>query len=597
LAEPAFSQEQTAQALMSAADPQVLAQTPMVQVLAALPTPPPTGLWVIDADQRWRGTIDPRDLALALHYGCGADPVADHMDVNRRAIAPDTPRTEIEFLLTTQGWAALPVVEQGRLVGMVPQAAICTTPVPHPTHPMSHAFLLPILQQRLVPELWQVLTVAALLAGQRGWQLYIVGGAVRDLLRLVFEGSGAGSLLLEDIDLVVEGGDRPAAGGAGVEIAMALHTWYPAARLTIHEKFQTAALQWREDPRLRSLGLDLATARTEVYTYPAANPQISPSSLTADLYRRDFTMNAMAIRLTEGATGEAVGELLDFYGGVGDLQQRQVRVLHAHSFIEDPTRIFRAVRFATRLGYGLEAQTERWIRSAIARGIFPRVQRQHAIVPALQTRLKAELKYLLQTTYWQPALTQLADLGALQCLHPHLVLDADLWRQLRLAQHLHAQVSSEPLWELLLALLMAHLPPAERQTVAENLRFRAEWMGAIAAAETQILEKLSHCDRPSQVRQQLQTDDRAILMLIAIRCPRHRQTPMGQPLRRLIWHYLTRWSTVKPPLNGKALKQLGYPPGPQLRQILDALTVALIDGEIRDRKTALTFLAQRFPLR
>ncbi len=594
----AFSQELTARAVMSAAVPKVLAQTPMVQALDCLEATGQTLLWLVDENQQWQGVISHQDLALALHYGRGADPVADHMDVNLRAIVPDTSLSELEFLLTHHGLAALPVVDQGQLVGMVSQSVVCATPVPHPTHPMSHEFLLPILQQRLVPELWQVLTVAALLANQRGWQLYVVGGAVRDWLRLVFSGQRAESFLLEDIDLVVDGGDRPADGGAGVEIAIALQAWYPMARLEVHHKFQTAALQWRHDPILRSLAIDLATARTEVYAYPAANPHVSPSSLTADLYRRDFTINAMAVRLTEGPRGEPVGELIDFYGGVGDLQHRQVRVLHAHSFIEDPTRIYRAVRFATRLNYRLEAQTERWIRSAISRKIFPQVRRQHEIVPALQTRLKAELKYLLQTSYWQPALIQLADLGALQCLHPQLVLDADLWRQLRLAERLpmtNLRTKVGPLWELLLTLLIAHLPQDERQPVAQALQFGGDRLDAIAGFESEILEKLILCDRPSQVRRLLQGHDPSVLMIMAIRCPRRIQTATGQPARRLIWQDLTQWSTLKPPLDGRVLKQLGYAPGPQFRQILEALTAATVDGEICDRQTALEFLDRKFP--
>jgi tRNA nucleotidyltransferase (CCA-adding enzyme) len=598
---------------MSPAVPQVSAQSSVTEALNCLAACLETGLeqsldtplWVIDGSSQLVGKIGQRDLALALHYGCGAASVQAHMDEHVRAIAPDTPLSEAEFLLMTQAVAALPVVAQGQLVGMVSRTTVCAASVPsRPSNPMSHAFLLPLLQQRLVPELWQVLTVAALLAGQRGWQLYIVGGAVRDVLRLIMDGvGGSGSLLLEDIDLVVDGGDRPVDRGAGVELATALQSWYPTARLEIYRKFQTAALRWQNDPCLCALGLDLATARTEFYAYPAANPQVSPSSVEADLYRRDFTINAMAIRLTESGNQEQVGELLDFYGGVSDLQHQQVRVLHAHSFIEDPTRIYRAVRFAVRLGFQVESQTERWIRAAIASGIYAQVQHQHAIVPALQTRLKAELKYLFQTAYWQPALRKLADLGALRCVHPALTLDAELWRQLRLAERCHRRsdalppIAALPLWELLLTLMIARLDPAECQEVAQNLQFGEERLAAIAPAEADILEQLVHCDRPSAVRRILQPYDLPLLVILAIRCPRGRVTPVGQPIRRLIGRYVTVWSNIKPLLNGRSLKKLGYESGPQFRQILAALTDATVDGQIRDRQEALAFLAQHFPRR
>ena len=96
--------------------------------------------------------------------------------------------------------------------------------------------------------------------------------------------------------------------------------------------------------------------------------------------------------------------MLDFFGGVTDLQARQIRVLHPNSLIEDPTRIYRGVRFAVRLGFEIETQTEGYIRYAINSGVYDRTARAHPKTPALQTRLKAELKYLLQTSYWQPAL-------------------------------------------------------------------------------------------------------------------------------------------------------------------------------------------------
>ncbi len=563
----------------------------------------PAVLWVVDASNWLVGSTSQRDLALAQHYGFGAAPVSGHMEAQPRAIAPDTPLAEIKFLMTTHALSALPVVDRGQLVGVVTQAAVGTVPMA-PSNPMSHTVLLPILQQRLVPELWQVLTVAALLAGQRNWHLYVVGGAVRDLLRALFEGhANAGGLLLEDVDLVVDGGDRPMDAGAGVELATALQVWYPAARLEVYGQFQTAALRWQEDPVLRSLSLDMATARTEVYAHPAANPTVAASSLRQDLYRRDFTMNAMALRLTGSGLGEQTGELVDFFGGVEDLQERQVRVLHANSFIEDPTRIFRAVRFAVRLGFQLEAQTERWLRYALASGIYAQVLEQQAIAPALQTRLKAELKYLLQTDYWQPALLQLAHLGALRCLHPTLVLDRTLWRQLRLTARLHqrfvalagAPRSLPALWELLLGVIIAHLDPPQRQTVARNLQVEAEQMGAIVtihlpAAEPVILSALEACQRPSQVWRLLKPYGSLLLTLIAVRCVP--TTHRGQ--RRLIWRYLTQWSQMQPLLDGNDLKQLGYAPGPQFRQMLEAVAGATVDQVVTSRAEAIAFVTEIF---
>jgi tRNA nucleotidyltransferase (CCA-adding enzyme) len=470
--------------------------------------------------------------------------------------------------------------------------------------------MLNLLQRCLVPELWQLLAIAAQSAESQGWQLFLVGGAVRDLLRqdLAFPRSlsqhpdsspplaqspALPLLLLQDIDLVVDGGAHPVAAGAGVELARSLQRHYPQIRLEIHEKFQTAALIWQGDSGLQSLDLDIATARTEVYPYPAANPEVSASSIQDDLHRRDFSINAMAIRLTLPQPGE----LLDRFGGIADLQAKQIRVLHAQSFIDDPTRIFRAVRFAVRFGFQLEPQTKDYFRAAIASDIYqhlrdPSHPSYHAIVPALQTRLKAELKYIFQTPYWQATLQQLADLDAFQCVHPALGGDRRLWQTLRCAAHLAPVIAPpSPPWLLLLEVLLAHLAPEHRQETATGLRLPVEScdrLDNLAAAEADITAKLLINHRPSQIVNTLEAYDRPMLALIGVRGDR--------PLRRTLWTYVTRWAQVKAPLNGKDLKAMGYQPGEAFKTILAALKTATLDGEICDRPTAQLFLATHYPL-
>jgi tRNA nucleotidyltransferase (CCA-adding enzyme) len=444
--------------------------------------------------------------------------------------------------------------------------------------------------------------IAANQAEERGCQLFLVGGAVRDLLLTRLNSrkdsrNDFDNLFIEDIDLVVDSVDQTA--GAGVELARSLQAQYPQARLEIHHKFQTAALLWQNDPIFKSLGVDVATARTEVYPYPAANPIVEVGSIQQDLYRRDFTINALAIRLTQ-SRGEP---LLDFLGGILDLQTRQIRVLHANSFIEDPTRIYRAVRFAMRLGFTIEPQTEQLIRYAIASGIFQTIRDPTnpsfgAVTPALQTRLKAELKYILQASYWLPSLHRLADLDALTCIHSSLRTDPNLWQQLRRGETARRVANTEcrranvkpfPSWLFRLEILLAHLPPQHRGSVAAGLQLPLETcdrLQNLATAEVNLSNTLSTCSLPSQFVQVLKPYDLPMLVLVAIRSDR--------ALRKIIWRYLTHWSSVNPPLNGKALKALGYKPGSQFKQILEALTNATVDGEICDRAEAEVFLQQHF---
>jgi tRNA nucleotidyltransferase (CCA-adding enzyme) len=430
--------------------------------------------------------------------------------------------------------------------------------------------LLPSLQHRLHPSLWQFLERAAAAAAERGWHLYLVGGAVRDLL---VAGEGE-ALLLQDVDLVVDGFHQAADVGAGVELAAQLQEIYPQARLAVHGEFQTAALLWHRDPEFGSLWVDIATSRTEFYPYPAANPEVEASSIRQDLYRRDFTINALAVRLT----APRAGELLDFFGGMLDLRSRQIRVLHANSFIEDPTRIYRAVRFAVRLGFEIEPQTETYSRYAIESGVYERLRLENHPAPALTTRLKTELHYILEAGYWKPALKLLAELDALRCLHPQLTLTGELWWQIRyISRWLRYLDPNNQLghWLLRLEVLLAWLEPPERVKIAANLQLpkeSIERLKHLAAIEAEIGKKLPQCRLTSEIVALLRSYSLSSLVLVAVRS--------SKSVRRTLWQYLTQWSRLHAPLDGNDLKRMGLKPGPLYKKILNALLTATLDGKI-----------------
>jgi tRNA nucleotidyltransferase (CCA-adding enzyme) len=593
-----------------------------------------SGLPVVDAGDRLAGIISRRDIDIALHHGFSHAPVKGYMTPQLKTIGPDTLLPEIESLMVMYDIGRLPVLENGQLVGIVTRtdvlrelhqqkardrgsnAELSYCPIPESVEQL--------LRSRISAELWQLLSIAANIAAERGWQLYIVGGAVRDLLLTTDH-----TLALTDIDLVVDGKCSSDDSGAGVELASSLQKLYPDSRLDVHGQFQTAALLWHKDSAFGSLWVDIATARTEFYPYPAANPEVEASSIRQDLYRRDFTINALAVRLGVPRSGE----LLDFFGGLLDLQARQIRVLHANSFIEDPTRIYRAVRFAVRLGFEIEPQTEGYIRHALASGIYYRIQGENGRAPALETRLKSELKYILQAPYWKVALQMLGDLQAWRCLHPTLELDRELWRQLRLLDHClngiprkkeegrrkkeegrrkkeegrrkkeegrdnspfpipHSPfpIINIPDWLMRLELLIAYLAPEYRGKVAANLQLPADSikrLEVLEAAKNQLAEGLPKCELPSQLVLLLRNYELPVLIAIAIQSPRS--------ARRQIWEYLTRWANVEPPLNGNDLKALGYKPGPGFKRMLDDLLAATLDGDLGDRAAAISFLAQRYP--
>lgn len=478
------------------------------------------------------------------------------------------------------------------------------------------------LYQRLakrIPEIWPMLMVLTQAAEQRGWSLYLVGGAVRDLLLDMLGDSWP----LTDIDLVVEGAEfehsAAALAGAGVVLAEAVRSQYAQAKyaqaedsqpeysqveVQVHGQFQTAVLTWQ------SWQIDIATARTESYPYPAANPEVQPSNIRQDLYRRDFAINAIALPLT----GPNPGQILDLFGGWSDLRQRLVRVLHEDSFIDDPTRIFRGVRFAVRLGFDLEAKTKQLVRVAMGSGVYACSWTQHEKVPALQSRLQAELKYLLEEAGWERALIQLDALGALACIDSQLTdpqltgsqltLTPKLLRQLRrMDRWLRKFDADQPRWLLMLELMLAQLGAQRGYQAACTLNLGNQSqhrLGHIHTWESGLLARLDgrldssmtapayRTIRPSQVYELLRSHARAELLLMAARHPRR----MGPS----IWHYITRLADVPTLINGATLKRLGYTPGPRFKEILTDIHRQQLDGKLATAEAAEQYVLAFYPL-
>ncbi|CAD5972815.1 CBS domain-containing protein [Planktothrix agardhii] len=601
----------TAQELMSSPVRTIRPNTSVEEAHRILLRYDHSGLSVVDEQDQLVGIISRRDLDIALHHGFSHAPVKGYMTPQLKTITPETTLPEIEALMVTYDIGRLPVLQDKNLVGIVtrtdvlrllhqqqrPQKSIFKGCIPG----LTCTSVEELLEEKLATPLLTLLNRLSFLAEKRGWQIYLVGGAVRDLLLAKSETT----VLLNDIDIVVDGcyknanfsPDISSSVSPAVELAQDLQKHYPAARLDVHGQFQTAALLWHNDPILDSLWIDIATARTEFYPYPAANPQVEASSIRQDLYRRDFTINALALRLTS----PQVGELLDFFGGLADLESGKIRVLHANSFIEDPTRIYRAVRFTVRLGFEIEAQTQEYISYAISSGIYEKQREesnksfdQNRRIPALETRLKSELRYIFQSPDWKRSLKLLGELKALRCIHPSLELSPQLWRQVRSVDRCLQRFDPENNlnhWEVRLEVLVAYLSPEYREKVAQNLQLQAgtiERLKSLELAKNQMLENIYKLEKNSQFFWLFKPYNLSMLILMAVQSPRQ--------VRKRIWQYLTQWRDIKPPLNGNDLKAMGYKPSDQFKQILDDLLTLTLDGEIGDRAAAEAFLQRNYPL-
>ncbi len=581
----------TAQDLMSAPVRTIRPETTIDEAQRVLLRYGHSGLVVVDAEAQLVGVISRRDIDIALHHGFGHAPVKGYMTTAVKTLSPDTPLAEIQQLMVNWDIGRLPVLQNGQLVGIVTRTDVLRhlhelptfSPLLAKRDPAHHPSL-DLTFRSFSEQHRQLLQQATQIADEKGLKLYLVGGAVRDLLLHHWRKQRQPLPNLErlDLDLVVDGpyplredGTDPT--GWGLILGQALQKRFPEARLEIHGKFQTAALIWPG-----GFCVDIASARTEFYPYPASPPEVAMGSIQQDLYRRDFSINALALRLN----GPQRGQLLDFFGGQADLQQGIIRALHPNSFIEDPTRIYRAVRFAVRLGFTLDSTTEERIRAAVASGLHDAVGGD---------RLKQELAYILGSRDWPQAFERLAEWGALRCIHPDLEWDPSLRQRLQRvgywANHFrrrYPELGSQEIWQLRLEALLLAMPQAPQ--VASQLHLTQAGIQRLSQFphyQTLLARLNSGSLSPAQVVQQLQgLRIPAVILLVGI---------APKPARRLIWCYLQEWYWVKPLLNGHDLRCLGYKPGRSFQEILDQLRYRTLNGELATAAEAEAWLREHFP--
>lgn len=413
----------------------------------------------------------------------------------------------------------------------------------------------------------QILQSAAAIAQGMDFRLYAVGGIVRDhLLRPNLANMSATRISevnqdLPDLDLVVEQGTR-----AGIRVAIALHQLYPQARLQIHEKFQTAELIWTG---AHSFTLDLATARLETYAYPGANPQVEFGSLRQDLGRRDFSINAMALELNPDLI---ISPLIDLFNGFQDLELHLVRAIRPGSFVEDPRRIFRAVRFAVRFNFAIAPEIRTEIEETLATGLHDQIG---------GSRLRAEINYLLAPEFLAKKLVLiwrlLHQLGALHCIYHPFDLSPNFelqWKRWLRWQTYFLDSQPNPNLEFLLA----DLPSSSINTL--NLGLTAlQQKRLIQVDQVGIEIPQVSGSKPSEAVAVLEKYDPVVLIIFGSKTS-------DRALRRLVWQYFQIWSKIKSPLTGEDLKQMGCLPGKLMGQILQSLRYAALDGEIKDKLAA-----------
>lgn len=410
--------------------------------------------------------------------------------------------------------------------------------------------------------------ISGIAAGLR-MRAFLVGGPVRDIILGIDN---------DDLDILIEGSAQEVAG------ALARKT---GGRAVLHERFGTATVflsPGTKAPRKKRGGIkvDLATARKETYEHPAALPRVEPGTIYEDLFRRDFTINAMAVSLNE----DIFGVLMDLYGGQDDLAAKKIRILHDKSFIDDPTRIFRAVRFEQRLGFRIEPRTEALIAAAVRKNIVKRVGRD---------RLREEFVLILKEKRPDKVIGRLDQLGLLRVIHPKLHFSAATARffdsvEKRDGKFYRADDTpgSAQRWLVYLTALLDSLGIRDYQKACLDLGLRRGETASVLSFKKEgpsVLALISGKGRipASGLYKRLKplSAEALLAMMAKARAP---------AARKRISDFLKKYKGVRLNITGTDLLAMGLKPGPQFKKILEAALYAKLDRGLAGKKQELDFV-------
>lgn len=581
-------------ALMSRGVLTVPATTPVYEVAALMQRHGHEGYPVVDESRkRIVGLVTRRVVDQAMNHEMANAPVSRIMRPGSIVVHPSDSIDRVQELMAAEGWGQIPVVADEddeaagdpMPIGIVTRTDLLNALVkPPPEAPETN--LRDRIAHSFSPPLWAIVRLAGDTAARLRMPIYFVGGLVRDLLL---------DKRPSDLDIVVEGDAIQLVTELSRRFGGEMHShdrfgtakWaltpdtYKAIMTVARDSFPDLQIESGSDGNHARLAapthIDFVSARKEFYKRPTALPDIERGSIKLDLHRRDFTINTLAIRLD----GDYLGQLLDFYGGRRDLRRGIIRVLHSLSFIDDPTRILRAVRLEQRLGFTIEPSTAELIETALP--LLDRVSGE---------RIRNEIELSLNEANPVLVMERLDAIGVLAQLHPDLCWHpetADVYQRIPL-------LADDPLWGdvyhssapefFYFAAWLAPFAPPIPERVATRLRVRKATLDDLLglARLRAALDEVPRDALPSRiVRLLLPFAPRTLLTA--------RLLEWGPDVNRWLDRYVTEWSRVKPVVTGDDIRQAGLPPGPAYTRILERLLMARLDGEVADEASERALLA------
>jgi len=528
----------------------------------------------IDEEERLSGYITRQIVEKAVYFGLGDIPVREYTNIEYSTVGPEASLKEVQELIIENKLRILPVMDDHKVAGVITRTDLLNILVGGPVIPgflyeskhasnfRKHRNMAAVLKERLPRRVAKILADLGTAADGLGFNAFLVGGFVRDLL-LQRENF--------DIDVVIE--------GDGIRFAQEFGRIH-GIKVRGHQKFGTAVLIFPD-----GFKIDVATARIEYYDSPAALPNVEESSLKMDLYRRDFTINTLAIKLNK----RDFGGLIDYFGGVKDIKEKVIRVLHNLSFVEDPTRVLRAIRFEQRFGFKIGKLTLSLMKNAVSINSFKGVSGR---------RLFLELRLILSEQEPFKAIQRMDELDILKVFSPLLKLTPEMgaimgeikgvlsWFNL-----LYLEESYDP-WKVYWHGLTSGIDQAGLEELAERLQLgQTEEQSLIRprfglAQTLETIERFSEEDNHSLYTLLSQYDNETLLYGMA--------RSKSQKLKRNISTYFTKLKGTRTLLRGKDLKSMGMRPGPLYKQVLDTLLKARLEGEVNTREDEVRYVRERF---
>ena len=520
-----------------------------------------------DEKDRLVGFISRQVIEKALYHKLDYLQVKEYMTTELSVVGSAADLPEIQKKIIENKQRILPVVDDGVIKGVITRTDLLNALVRQTQESTLyrrtervHARtrnVVRFMNERIPERLMNILKTAGEVASEIGYSAYVAGGFVRDLF--LYRAN-------EDIDIVIE--------GDGIAFAKKYAEKFNA-RIHAHKKFGTAVIIFPD-----GFKIDVASARMEYYKFPAALPTVEMSSIKLDLFRRDFTVNTLAIHLNRNK----FGMLIDFFAGQRDIKGKTIRVLHNLSFVEDPTRAFRAIRFEQRFGFTIGKLTSGLINNAIKMDFFKRLSGR---------RVFNELRQILEEENPVPAVKRLYDYKLLKVIHPSIGINEEVisllnsvkkvlsWHDLLFLEELYMK------WAVYFLALVRHcnekisdeictrfeLSPRNKTIICKE-RFRAD--KCLLA-----LERTGSVEDSFLYKQIYGFKTELILYMMAV--------TKQKRIKKSISRYFTKLRYVTASITGKQLIKMGLKPGPIYREILEAVLYAKLDGKLKTANDELIF--------